>query len=238
MGDERRQDLARARIVRPHLADYDGLSENLRREFADFYREEEDELDPMDDDTWAMLRRQLELESLKISKSMIESGGTSARGLWLEQAREFHVPASDRPFGNFLIDTIDMTEVVTPGAWASLDPAVREDVDLPLPSDAVEEAFLVNEVQIELELERPYLERINELQARVDDVSATAEDERNLEGARFVFETLLDAQTRVAELKEERIVDVLEDNGAPEDVLDWGPEDQSKGERSLDLVRN
>ena len=110
-------------------------------------------------------------------------------------------------------------------------------LEQPLPSDVVLEAMLVNEVQIELALEQPYLERINALQALVDDGTATEEDVRNLDGARFVFETLLDAQTRVAELKEDRIEDVLEDNGAPNNTLRWEPVESSKGDRALELVR-
>lgn len=244
--DDRRQDLARSRTMGPHIADYEGLSDNLRKTFNDFYIDEmtnnagaldPDALDPMDDAVWAMLGNQLHLESLKISKNMIEAGGTASHGLWFEQAREFYVPASNRPFGNFLIDTIDMSEVVTPADWQSIDPAVLEDLDQPLPSDLVKEAMLVNEVQIELALEKPYLERINELQALVDGGSATDEDRRNLDGARFVFETLLDAQTRVAELKEDRIEDVLEDNGAPNNTLRWEPVESSKGDRALELIR-
>lgn len=244
--DDRRQDLARSRTMGPHIADYEGLSDNLRKTFNDFYIDEmtnnagvldPDALDPMDDAVWAMLGNQLHLESLKISKNMIEAGGTASHGLWFEQAREFYVPASNRPFGNFLIDTIDMAEVVTPADWQSMDPAVLDDLDQPLPSDVVKEAMLVNEVQIELALEKPYLDRINELQALVDGGSATDEDRRNLDGARFVFETLLDAQTRVAELKEDRIEDVLEDNGAPNNTLRWEPVESSKGDRALELVR-
>ena len=244
--DDRRRDLARARVIAPHIADYEGLSDNLRRDFNDFYIDEmtngqgvldPDALDPMDDEVWAMLGNQLALEANKISKNMIEAGGTASHGLWFEQAREFYVPASNRPFGNFLIDTIDMAEVVTPADWGELDPDVRDDLEQALPSDVVKEAMLVNEVQIELALEKPYLERINELQARVDDGTATDEDVRNLDGARFVFETLLDAQTRVAELKEDRVEDVLEDNGAPNNTLRWEPVAQSKGTRALEIVR-
>ena len=244
--DDRRQDLARARVIGPHIADYEGLSDGLRQDFNDFYVEEmtdddgdldNDFVDPMDDEVWAMLRNQLELESLKISKNMIEAGGTATHGMWFEEAREFYVPASNRPFGNFLIDTIDMAEIVAPADWATLDPAVVDDLEQPLPSDVVLEAMLVNEVQIELALEQPYLERINALQALVDDGTATEEDVRNLDGARFVFETLLDAQTRVAELKEDRIEKVLEDNGVPNNTMRWEPVEQSKGARALNLVR-
>jgi hypothetical protein len=246
-GDDQKPALARARIVEPHLAHYAGLSPDGRGEFAEFYRAKKtdttsgqlhpDALDPMDDEVWATLEHQLDLEVIKTWQRMIEAGGTAANGLWFEEAREFYVPDSNRPGGNFLIDTFDMTEVVTPAAWAALDESFKVDVDQRLPSDSVAEAMLVNEVQIELALEKPYLARINALQAKIDDGTATDQDRRNLDGAQFVFDTLLDAQVRIAEAKEEHIIDVLEDNRVPDNTLEWGPVEMSKGDRALKLVR-
>jgi|GEM_PF-1390587 len=243
--DAQRQELARARTVRPHLAHYRGMSAAERQSFADFYLAEmtdngvldPDAIDPLDDAIWAQLGDQLELESLKVSQRMIEAGGTASQGLWFEQARDYYVPQSNRPFGNFLIDTIDMAEIVLPHDWEALDPAVRDQIDVPLPHDIVAEAMLVNEVQIELQLEQPYIERINALSELVDAGTASAEDLRNLEGAQFVLDTLMGAQTRVAELKEDHIEDVLEDNGVPNNSLVWEPVEQSKGVRALTLAR-
>ncbi|MBT8492991.1 MAG: hypothetical protein KJO07_08025, partial [Deltaproteobacteria bacterium] len=56
---------------------------------------------------WVELGRQLHREDLQEAARQIEAAGSMARALWFDQARAFHVPASSRPFGNFMIDTMD-----------------------------------------------------------------------------------------------------------------------------------
>ena len=66
----------------------------------------------------------------------------------------------------------------------------------------------------------------------VSDGSATAEDESNLEGARFVFDTMVDSLLYLSAVKEEPFLDRLESEGAPNTVT-WEPSEESKGIKAL-----
>jgi hypothetical protein len=186
------------------------------------------------DAVWQALGKHLRFEYTKISQRMIEGTGTMANALWFDQAREFYVPTSSRPFGNFMIDTMDMTEMLTAQEWDRISEADRK-IDVPLDPATVFHTTLVNEVQIELGQEESYVTRIEELAALVAGGSASDEDVRNLEGARFVFARFNDALPFLAAVKEDKIRDRLEDAGASNNLA-WGPASASKGTIALLLL--
>ncbi|MDP3505485.1 MAG: hypothetical protein Q8S33_34410 [Myxococcales bacterium] len=66
-------------------------------------------------------------------------------------------------------------------------------------------------------------------------VRTTPDVERNLAGARFVFDQILNAQKLISSSKEERVVRVLEDAGLS--GVTWGATDDSKGNLALKGVR-
>lgn len=193
-----------------------------------------EDFEAMNDEVWAALGAHLTFETIKISQRQIEAAGTVANAIWFDEARAFYVPGSFRPTGNFLIDTMDFSQMLTPEEWATI-PEAHDRADAVLPPEKVFHAVLVNEVQIELGFEDEYLERIAELEARVADGSATSEDERALEGAKLVFGHFNDAMIEVAALKGEDVLDDLDDLGAPRDI-EWAPSSASKGTMALQIL--
>ncbi|MEZ6184308.1 MAG: hypothetical protein R3F62_04760 [Planctomycetota bacterium] len=71
-------------------------------------------------------------------------------------------------------------------------------------------------------------------QIRDDASYSEPEIETALEGASFVFERYRDILTFVARLKEDRVLDTLEDHGPG---LAWVPSEASKGRIAIDLVK-
>lgn len=186
------------------------------------------------DAAWQALGKHLRFEHTKISQRMIEGAGTTANALWFDQAREFYVPASSRPFGNFIIDTMDMTEMMTQQEWNRLPEAERR-IDVRLDPATVFHTNLVNEIQIELGQEEAYVARIEELAERVGGGGASDDDVRDLEGARFVFAQFNDALSVLSAVKEEDLLDDLEDAGAP-NTVSWVAAEASKGTTALLLL--
>lgn len=121
---------------------------------------------PLDADGFAKLGPQMTNEKVRLWQRQLESAGSAANGLWFDKARAFYVPSSRRNTGNFLIDTMDMTEMYSPEAWASI-PAAERTAANTLPIDKAFDGVLVNELQIELGLEEPYLNRMTELDATI-----------------------------------------------------------------------
>lgn len=120
----------------------------------------------LDADGFAKLGVQMTNEKVRVWQRQIEAAGTAANGLWFDKARAYFVPTSRRNTGNFLIDTMDMTEMYSPEAWSSI-PAAERTAANTLPADKAFDTVLVNELQIELGLEKPYLERMSELSATI-----------------------------------------------------------------------
>lgn len=193
-----------------------------------------EDFEPLGQESFDALGRHLEFEVLKIAQRQIAAAGIVANSLWFETAREFYVPNSSRPFGNFLIDTIDFTQMVASSDWDAIPEADRG-IDQDIDPSVVFHATLVNEVQIELGLEDDYLARIDELQARVDDGSATDEEIRDLDGAQMVLGELQGSLAAVAALKGDEVLDELDDSGAPNGI-GWGPSEHSKGTTALKLL--
>ena len=121
---------------------------------------------PLDADGFANLGPQMTNEKVRLWQRQLESAGSAANGLWFDKARAFYVPSSRRNTGNFLIDTMDMTEMYSPEAWSSI-PAAERTAANTLPAGKAFDAVLVNELQIELGLEEPYLNRMTELGATI-----------------------------------------------------------------------
>ncbi len=193
-----------------------------------------EDFEPISAQTWAQLGAHLQFEVVKLSQRQIEAAGTVGNAIWFDQAREFYVPSSSRPTGNFLIDTMDFAQMLTPEEWGSMT-ADEQRIDHPLDPAKILHATLVNEVQIELGFEDEYIDRIAELDARVADGSATAEELRDLEGAQFVFGRFQAAMATVAELKGDDMLDGLDDLGAPRSI-EWGPASHAKGDLGLLLI--
>lgn len=179
---------------------------------------------------WENLGRHLEAEMLEIDQRQIAAAGTVALTMYHDLAREFFVPSSSRPSGNFIIDTMDMTDMLSHAAWQSIPEAERT-FENPLPACKVFNTSLVNEVQIELTSIAPFIKRVDELKEQIA-AGSTPELEAQLEGARFVLKKMEESMSTVAKLKGDDVVDELEDNGAPRG-LEWVPAEHSKGKTAL-----
>jgi len=190
-----------------------------------------EDFEDVTDEVWDAIGLHLEFLTTKYSQRQVESAGSVGLGLWFDQARETYVPSSNRPFGNFMIDTMDMAEMVTREEWLGLSEADRK-IDVPLDPAKVFHTVLVNEVQIELGNEAAYIARISELQTKVDSGSATDEDLKRLEGTQFVLGQMSDALIYLSDIKKDKLLDRLDDNGAPNDIR-WVPSQASKGGTAL-----
>ncbi len=180
--------------------------------------------------SWEGVRRDLNREQLKIAARQIEGAGTAALTLWFDSARRYYVPTSRRYTWNFLIDTIDASEMISHEEYLGLSEAQTKPSGV-VPPEKVFHTTLVNEVQIELGSEKEYVARIDALKAEVEAGTAGPEAQAELAGARFVFGEYRALLRGLAELKGERIVDHLEDNGAS--GATWAPATASKGITAL-----
>jgi peptidoglycan hydrolase-like protein with peptidoglycan-binding domain len=168
------RDLTNKGGLDPFLAKLDRMSEaDLRafnvhgeqrkaagdRDFRDFQ--------PITAANRADLRAALHCEVVRVHQRMIEGAGTAARQLYFDEAREFYVPGSNRATSNFIIDTFDLSEYVKHEDWEKIPEAQRTPAT-PLPRDKVFHATLVAESQIELGMEKAYLDRLKELKGQID----------------------------------------------------------------------
>jgi hypothetical protein len=195
--------------------------------------EDFEDFEPLDEARWMGMGADLLREHLKISSRMIEGAGTGGLALWFDQARALYVPNSRRSTGNFLIDTIDVTEMMSEQEWRRLDDAQRKP-GARVPPDTLFNTVLVNEVQIELGYEKPYLERIEALKAELAGGLGGSEVESYLAGARWVFGEYRNSLIYLAELKGARITRRLKSAGA--DDAKWAPASASKGETALRVL--
>lgn len=122
---------------------------------------------PLDAAGFKALRAQVLNEVVRINTRQLEAAGSTALTLWFDEARALYVPESRRNTGNFLIDTTDMSEYLTHDAWESIAEGDRTPAHQ-LPIDKVFHATLVNETQIELGLEQPYLKRLDALNTSIE----------------------------------------------------------------------
>ncbi|MEO8704345.1 MAG: hypothetical protein ABI867_30100, partial [Kofleriaceae bacterium] len=111
--------------------------------------DEFDNFEPLDDASWSHLEGYIEKASLTVGERQIETAGIAGRMLWFDQARAFWVPTSNRAFSNFMIDTTDMTDMLSNQEWGTVPEADRSFAQ-PLPAAKVFNTTFVNELQIEL----------------------------------------------------------------------------------------
>ncbi len=231
-------------IARPFLDDHGELTQDVDAALVAFntYGEaqraaDNEEFEDFETVTAAMFEdigKYLTDDDLGNSHRMIATGGIMARSLWFDRAREFYVPGSNRSsFSNFIIDTTDFTQMVTNEEWNAIPEAERTPATVLDPAK-VFHSMLVNEVQIELGSEAPYLARIEALTAEIA-ANPTPEAERMLAGAKFVFDEYRNSLTTIAALKGDDILDRLDDAGAPRGI-EWGPSEASKGTTALRIV--
>lgn len=234
----RRSDLADVRVAAPFLEEY---SRSLLAAFNAYGTAQQtasnyefEDFTALDEAQWTDVGRELARQDLQEARRQIEAGGTSAITLWFDKAREHYVPESSRQTSNFMIDTFDMTDILTPAEWASI-PLAERDFTRPLPAEKVIHTLLVNELQIELGCEKEFVDRIDALSAQIAAGDSTAETAQALEGAKFVFRAYVDAMSYLAELKGDRVLRLLRDAGAPSDIR-WETTERAKGETALALL--
>ncbi len=211
------------------VADYNAFGEmqkaNENDDFEDF--------EPISEANWQELGNAVEFEMIKVYQRQIEMSGTLAKGLWFDASRKHYVPLSSRRTSNFLIDTTDMTDFLTHEEWESIPEDART-IDKDLPGNKIFHTTFVNEVQIELGLEKVYLDRIAELKEKIDAGNGTSEDEAAIKGAEFIFNEYRASLTFLAELKEDRIEKYLERGGAQD--FTWEAATHSKGHTALLII--
>ncbi|HEU0037350.1 MAG TPA: hypothetical protein VFQ53_42360 [Kofleriaceae bacterium] len=188
----------------------------------------------LDDASWARLGGYIEKMTLTVGEHQIETAGLAGRMLWFDQARAFWVPQSSRAFSNFMIDTTDMTEMLSHEEWTSIPEAERTFAQ-PLPAAKVFHTTLVNELQIELGMEAAYVARLKELDAAVAADPNNAQLAEQLEGARFVWAQYTGAMKILTELKGENILSRLRRAGANQDIK-WSAPPDSKGNIALKIL--
>ena len=166
---------------------------------------------------------------------MIETAGLAAQQLWFDQARALYVPASSRAYSNFMIDTSDMTDMMTNEEWNSIPEAQRTFAQ-PLPAAKVFNTTLVNELQIELGMEKAYVARLKELEAAV----AADSDRCEPQGAARWREVRVGAVHRLDEgavraQGSRNVLDRLKKAGATS-TLSWSAPPDSKGNIALKIL--
>lgn len=189
---------------------------------------------PLDDAGWTRLGRYLEKMALSVGERQIETAGLAARMLWFDTARAFYVPASSRAFSNFMIDTTDMTDMMSNEEWGSIPEAERTFAQ-PLPAAKVFNTTLVNELQIELGMEAAYVARLKELEGKLAMNPNDTATKAQLDGARFVWTQYTGAMKVLTELKGQNIISKLKRAGAPSGIT-WAAPPDSKGNIALKIL--
>lgn len=193
-----------------------------------------DDFAALDDASWTRLGNYLDKMALSVGERQIETAGLAGRMLWFDTARAFYVPASSRAFSNFMIDTTDMTEMMSNEEWGSIPVADRTFAQ-PLPAAKIFNTSLVNELQIELGMEAAYVARLRDLDAQVAANPNDAAKKAELEGARFVWAQYTGAMKVLTELKGANIIKKLKSAGAPNGIT-WAAPADSKGNIALKIL--
>jgi hypothetical protein len=202
--------------------------------FNAFGATQDNNFDALDDAGWTRLGNYLAKMSLSVAERQIETAGLAGRMLWFDTARSFYVPASSRAFSNFMIDTTDMTDMLSNQEWGTIPEADRTFAQ-PLPATKVFNTVLVNELQIELGMEAAYVARLKDLEAQLAANPSDAALKAQLEGARFVWAQYTGAMKVLTELKGENIISRLKRAGAPAGIT-WSAPSDSKGNIALKIL--
>jgi hypothetical protein len=104
-------------------------------------------------------------ETVRVWQRQLECGGTRATQLWFDVARTSYVPQGSRNTSNFIIDTFDWTMGISEQNWKSLTEDQKK-AGAEFPADKIERTMLMSELQIELGLEKPYIDRMTALKAQ------------------------------------------------------------------------
>lgn len=188
----------------------------------------------LDDAGWTRLGRYLDKMALSVGERQIETAGLMGRMLWFDTARAFWVPGSSRAFSNFMIDTTDMTDMMSNEEWGSI-PETERTFAQPLPATKVFNTTLVNELQIELGMEAAYVARLKDLETKLAASPTDATLKAQLDGARFVWTQYTGAMKVLTELKGENIISKLKRAGAPSGIT-WSAPSDSKGNIALKIL--
>jgi hypothetical protein len=188
---------------------------------------------PLDDAGWTKLGQHLNKMVLTVAEKQIETAGIIAHQLWFDQAREHWVPNSSRAFSNFMIDTFDMADMMSAQEWESIPEANRTFKE-PLPAAKIFNTVLVNELQVELGMEKEYIARIKDLEAKLAAAPTDTTLKAQLDGAKFVWGQYVEAMKVLTELKGERVLDKLQDAGAT--GISWSAPPDSKGNQALKIL--
>jgi hypothetical protein len=124
--------------------------------------------------------------------------------------------------------------VLSPEEWASIPEADRT-FAAPLPAAKVFNTVLVNELQIELGMEKAYVDRLRDLDAKVMADPSNADLKAQQAGARFVWTQYTGAMKVLTELKGANIIDRLKRAGANQQIT-WAAPPDSKGNTALKVL--
>jgi hypothetical protein len=116
------------------------------------------------------IRKHLVNSHLQIVGRQIEASGTMAQTLSFDNMRKAYAN-NERGYGNFIIDTFDLSEFYTPEIWNSLTPEERAGAK-PIDPQKMYHAMVVNEVQIELGYEKPFVAAIDKAKSNLAQAKA------------------------------------------------------------------
>ncbi|MGE0397963.1 MAG: hypothetical protein AB7T06_14785 [Kofleriaceae bacterium] len=193
-----------------------------------------EDFEALDDAGWNRLGAYLMKMVLTNGERQIATAGLAGRMLWFDQVRAFWVPASSRAFSNFMIDTTDFTDMLSHEEWTSIPEADRSFAQ-PLPAAKVFHTVLVNELQIELGMEKAYVDRLRDLDTRLAADPNNADLQAQLAGARFVWAQYTGSMKVLTELKGANIIDRLKRAGANQQIT-WSAPPDSKGNTALRIL--
>lgn len=188
----------------------------------------------LDAGAWTRLGKHLQKAALTVAEHQIETAGLAARQLWFDGARALWVPASSRAYSNFMIDTTDLSEMLSDEEWTSIPEADRT-FATKLPATKVFNTTFVNELQIELGMEKAYVERLRTLDAAVAAAPTDAALAEQLAGARMVWGEYTGAMKVLTQLKGDNVIAKLKKAGANQNIKWVAPAD-SKGNIALKIL--
>ena len=165
-----------------------------------------------------------------LKRRQVEAAGSMGLARWFRRAS--NVYAGSQPWGNFLIDTFDYSKALTFDDFNALS----DDMKLmkgSVPANKVYFASLVNEVQIELGLEKPFVKCMERSASAPDDV----ELRKDADMCRMLLANLTAAQEFIANKRGEEVRRSAQRAGITNPNLKWTSGEASKGENALRIAR-